>query len=751
MQTGRPSASSVFQVWAESDDSRALAYVDPQGIIRFWNSAGERITGYAAEEALGARWNELFPFELYSTDMPVSLNNRSGAALTLRLCIHPLEDQGWAVSLRSLHDAPSLESLHQATRDALVVSEERFQFALEGANDGIWDWNLVTNAVFFSARWKTMLGYEPAELAGHVDTWRRLVHPEDLPRAEEQVSLYLSGQIDRYEVEFRMLHKQGGHRNILARGHRVLDPEGRPVRLVGTHVDITERKQAEEALRRSQELLQRTQALANVAGWTYQIESKLLLTSERGEHLLDRQAGCSEQDLKNVHPDDLPRLQAAWRAALLGQDLELEYRLSKPSGECWVFVRATVDRDSEGRPIRIIGAVQDITDQKKLQEQIFRAQKMEAVGQLAGGLAHDYNNIITIINASAEYILSQSPEMPYQEELNAIVQAGDQAASLTKQLLAFSRKQLLKPQALNLNQVVEHFQRMLARVIREDISFITDPQMDLSLIRADLGQIEQVLLNLVINARDAMDKGGTLTISTRNLRVDGPSSYACPVGDYVEMSVADTGTGMSQEVMESIFQPFFTTKEVGRGSGLGLSTVYGIVHQSGGFLQVQSQPGQGSTFSVIFPAICEAEDSRREPGGPLAQRKGTGTILLVEDESGVRRITRKLLESGGYRVHEAANAHAALELATVSLESIELLLTDVIMPGQLNGADLALELRKSRPGLKVLFMSGYAGEALSRNGVMTEGDCLLSKPFSPSILLEKVGIALGRGPVGGTQ
>jgi two-component system cell cycle sensor histidine kinase/response regulator CckA len=217
------------------------------------------------------------------------------------------------------------------------------------------------------------------------------------------------------------------------------------------------------------------------------------------------------------------------------------------------------------------------------------------------------------------------------------------------------------------------------------------------------------------------------------------------------MSVADTGTGMSQEVMESIFQPFFTTKEVGRGSGLGLSTVYGIVHQSGGFLQVQSQPGQGSTFSVIFPAICEAEDSRREPGGPLAQRKGTGTILLVEDESGVRRITRKLLESGGYRVHEAANAHAALELATVSLESIELLLTDVIMPGQLNGADLALELRKSRPGLKVLFMSGYAGEALSRNGVMTEGDCLLSKPFSPSILLEKVGIALGRGPVGGTQ
>jgi len=723
----------ALEFWVQCDQQRALIFVDSSGVIQSWNRAATRVTGHSEQSVTGRRWRDLFDIPLDLTDSSVSLRDPGGTLHLLRFRARAVTGGGWAVVLEPLHSGTTLESLQQATQVALQESEERLQFALKGANDGIWDWNLVTNSVSFSSRWMTMLGYAEGEWPGHVDTWRRLVHPEDLAGAECLVTAYLSGASDQYEAEFRMLHKDGSYRHILARGYLVLDRDGNPARLVGTHVDLTEHKKAEAALRRSQQLLQRTQAIANVAGWTYSIGAGTLTSDARGESLFD---------LNQVHPEDRERLYKAWQSALLGADLEMEYRLLRGDEETWVFVRSTTECDEHGTPLRVLGAVQDISALKRLEQQFHRAQRMEAIGQLAGGLAHDYNNITTVTNASAEYILSENPDSPYREDLLAIIEAGERGAALTQQLLAFSRKQLLNPQVLNLNSVIQQFRRMLDRVIREDIQFVTRPQVELWAVRADPGQLEQVLLNLVINARDAMTEGGQLTLATRNCRIDTPNPYNCPAGEYVELTVSDTGVGIPEDVQEKIFQPFFTTKEVGKGSGLGLSTVYGIVHQSGGFLRVTSQAGEGSTFSMIFPAVFEKTCSPQPRLPKRAEGEGQGTILLVEDEAAVRRVTRKFLERHGYHVLEASGASEGLQQVADFAGRIDLLLTDVIMPGKLNGPDLAARLQSLCPQMRVLFMSGYAGEALSRNGITD--DCLLPKPFSPSALLEKVGACLAR-------
>jgi len=729
----------ALEFWAQTDTIRALVHVDGEGAIDFWNSAAEQLTGLTPQEVLGRAWGSLFQIPLTLVDTPVTFRHKEGVALTLRFrCQWLGTDQGWAVTFESLHQAACLELLQQATEEALRQSEERFQIALQGANDGIWDWNLATNSVFFSSRWKSMLGYSDAELADHIDTWQRLVHPEDLPGAVERVGQYLSGALDRYEIEFRMAHKDGGYRDILARGHKVLDSQGQPARLVGTHVDLTERKRTEEALRLSEQMLQRTQAIANVAGWTYLIEPERLVTTPDGEQLLDRGRAPA---FENIHPEDLPGMEAAWQAALLGEELEIEYRLLHGAEVTWVFARATTELDGDGSPLRVTGVVQDITARRRLEEQFQRSQKMEAIGQLAGGLAHDYNNLTTIINGSAELLLSDWPEECCKEDLLAILEAGDRAATLTRQLLAFGRKQLLRPQPLDLNQVVQNFRRMVDRVIREDIALMTSSQPEVWTVQADLGQVEQVLLNLVINARDAMPTGGVLTLTTRNHTLPAGANLDCAAGEYVELSVTDTGIGMSEEVKEKIFQPFFTTKEIGQGSGLGLSTVYGIVHQSGGRVQVASQPGKGSTFSVFFPAVAGARSVPQSPSLDTARGEARGTILLVEDEAGVRRVTKRFLERQGYAVLDACCAEEALERVAGCGCAVHLLLTDVIMPGRLSGPELAARLQAQIQGLKVLYMSGYAGDSLSQNGIL-EGDQFLPKPFTARTLLDKVNLAL---------
>jgi two-component system cell cycle sensor histidine kinase/response regulator CckA len=397
------------------------------------------------------------------------------------------------------------------------------------------------------------------------------------------------------------------------------------------------------------------------------------------------------------------------------------------------------DIDFEGRPARL-AVVEDVTEQRRLEEQLRQAQKMEAVGQLAGGIAHDFNNLLTAIVGYATLLdRSLAPGSAEREDVQEIIGAARRAANLTHQLLAFSRKQVLRPKVLDVNAVVRDMERILQRVIGEHITLRTSLDPGLAAVHADASQLEQVIMNLAVNARDAMPTGGRLIIETANAPLDAELARVhqdAPAGDYALLTVADTGTGMSGEVQAHLFEPFFTTKEVGKGTGLGLATVYGIVRQSGGFITVQSEPGRGTRFHLYFPPAEQVEpEAVGLPAEPAPA--GSGTVMLVEDEEGVRHLARDVLTRYGYRVLEASDGGAALRLAAAHPGPIDLLLTDVVMPG-MSGAELAGKFLALRPDVPVLYASGYADEAIVRHGVRDDEVPFLQKPFEPDDLVRRV-------------
>ena len=392
----------------------------------------------------------------------------------------------------------------------------------------------------------------------------------------------------------------------------------------------------------------------------------------------------------------------------------------------------------------------DITDAKTAEEALRRSEeklrqstKMEAVGKLAGGVAHDFNNLLSVITGYSELLLTRIDDTnPARREIEEIHKAGERAAALTQQLLAYSRRQVLKPKMLRMDEVVENLGKMLRRLIGEDIDFATETQEDLWTALADPGQIEQILMNLCINARDAMPAGGKLVVSTANVTLEAPlveRELTIPPGRYATLQVADNGSGMDEEILSRIFEPFFTTKDQGKGTGLGLATVYGIVKQSEGYIRVVSAPGKGTTFSVYLPAVegeePEAEEDRPEAecGGP----PGKWTILLAEDEEMVRELAIEIFQEIGYTVLDAPNGAAALAICDRYEGCIDLLVTDLVMPG-MNGIELARKVCDSRPGIPVLFMSGYAEDARERLGDLDEGRDFLQKPITPTKLSRKV-------------
>lgn len=383
---------------------------------------------------------------------------------------------------------------------------------------------------------------------------------------------------------------------------------------------------------------------------------------------------------------------------------------------------------------------------KQSEQQLRQAQKMEAVGRLAGGVAHDFNNMLTAILGYTEILLGGfEPKDQRRQDLEEVIQAAKRAAALTQQLLAFSRRQVLSPRVVELNAVVSGIKNMLQRIIGEDIEVQVLPDPALGRVRVDPGQIEQVILNLAVNARDAMPKGGRLTLKTANMVLDGEALTGHPgtkPGPYVQLSVADTGSGMDEETKTHLFEPFFTTKERGKGTGLGLSTVYGIVKQSGGYIYVESQVGMGTVFKILFPRV-EAQAEPPEPALPPARPvRASEAILLVEDEDVVRGLASRILRRAGYTVLEARHPEDALRIFDQRRSPIHLMLTDVVMPG-ISGPELARKLGAGQPNLKVLFMSGYTDEEISRDTPLRPGHTLLPKPFTPGELLKRVGEVLG--------
>jgi PAS domain S-box-containing protein len=537
-------------------------------------------------------------------------------------------------------------------------------------------------------------------------------------------------------------------------GTRYGERELELLRFVSTQIALAiERKRREEALRESEE-----QFRALVDGLRDLIFALAPDGTVRSLNLAfeditgwPREQWLGKPFVELLHPGDAPHALALLEQVLRGQQpptAQLRVRTSQGEDRVGEFHTSVQLRD--GEIVGILGIVRDITDRLRLEEQLRQAQKMEAVGRLAGGVAHDFNNILTAISSYSELLLADfATEDPRRADVEEIRKATDRAAALTRQLLAFSRRQVLQPKVVDLNAVIAGAEKLLRRLIGEDIALVTRLDPALGAVRADAGQLEQVIMNLAVNARDAMKTGGTLTLETENVAIDattlaGEERIIAP-GQYVLLRVRDTGSGMDADTRRHLFEPFFTTRDKGKGTGLGLATVYGIVKQSGGFIWVDSEPGRGASFRIYLPRTGEAAPPAERPaaGAEPAAAAGTETILLVEDEDAVRAVARESLRRQGYQVLEASDAETALGVAAGFEGTIGLLLTDVVMPG-LSGRALADRLTAQRPATRVLYMSGYTDDAIVQHGVLEPGLSFLQKPFTPDVLAHKVREVLDR-------
>ena len=503
-----------------------------------------------------------------------------------------------------------------------------------------------------------------------------------------------------------------------------------------------ERKRSEEKVRESEARLRVLVEQLPAVLWT--VDKDLRFTSALGAGLArlglkpNQIVGMSLLDyFETADQTFLPI--AAHRRSVAGEPMTFHVEWKSGSYACHVEPL----RDAEGQVSGAICMSLDITDRKQLEEQLRQAQKMEAVGRLAGGIAHDFNNLLMVIQGYSDLMVERLPSGdPLHRNAEQIQMAAQRASSLTRQLLAFSRKQMLAPKILNVQTVVADMEKILRRLIGEDIQLETTSAPDLGLVKADRSQIEQVILNLAVNARDAMPQGGRLTIETANVELDASYSHPPAVlspGKYVMLAVTDNGCGMDAETQAHVFEPFFTTKEKGKGTGLGLATVYGVVKQSGGYVWVYSEPGRGTSFKIYLPRIEEKVVPGARDGKIDARpaERGSETILLVEDEKGVRELAREYLTSTGYTVIEAEDGHTALELAAMHVGPVHLLLTDVVMPG-ISGRELAERVGQIRPGIKILYMSGYTDQAVVHHGILENDAVLLQKPFTLTTLAAKL-------------
>jgi two-component system, cell cycle sensor histidine kinase and response regulator CckA len=535
---------------------------------------------------------------------------------------------------------------------------------------------------------------------------------------------------------------------------------GRVVRLIGNGIPITSRKNAEEALRESEERLRLAVRASNVGLWDWDLSTHRVRYSREWK----AQLGYEEDEIgegfeewqDRVHPDDLPgTLERVRRylAAPVG-GIEAELRLRHKDGTWrWIYTRSEVVCDEGGQPLRVLGCHVDVTERRMLEEQLRQSQRMDAIGQLAGGVAHDFNNLLTVIQGNGALLREEDEPLSAQqrEALDELLQAAERAAALTRQLLTFSRRQRIEARALDLNAVVRDLCNMLQRLLGEDVRLQLELAPAALAIRADPSLLEQVLVNLAVNARDAMPSGGRLLVETRQVLIGPDDASAGPdakPGPHALLRVADGGAGILPEHLPHIFEPFFTTKEVGKGTGLGLATVFGIVREHGGWVRVASELGRGTRFDVFIPLLAaQAAASDTDPlasgaSAPSALHGGSETILVVEDEESVRRLVQRVLSGAGYHVFTAASGADALVLLGQGGLQVDLVLTDLIMPGGISGQELGRRLREGRPEQRILYMSGYPRENSARGGPdrlrLHPGASTLAKPFTPASLLDGV-------------
>ncbi len=639
--------------------------------------------------------------------------------------------------------------------EELDASRRLVHRILNATPDLLYIYDLAEGRNTFANRHVTeFLGYsfDRAQALG-ADLMGEILHPEDARAvAEHYRRCRDAADGETLEIEYRMRHADGHWCWVHCRDMVFSRTDGIPSKVLGVAQDVTERKHAEDALRKSEAWLERAQRIAELGSWEASIESLAAGSSEpiRWSHELYRIWGVPRESfiptlqtiLATVHPEDRAALRAAIDASLEGgKPFRLDHRIVRPDGtQRWIREHGEFEVDDSGVR-RMIGTAQDVTEYRRLQDQFLQAQRLESIGRLAGGVAHDFNNLLTVILCCGELVLEELP--PEGFLANSVIEirkAAQRAAALTEQLLAFGRRQVVQPKVLDLNLVVQDVQTMIGRLIGEDIDLIVRLGAS-GKVLADPNQINQVLMNLAVNARDAMPHGGKLIIETRDFTgVDSRPELAR--GSYVELAVGDTGSGMDEYTRSHLFEPFFTTKEKAKGTGLGLSTVYGIVKQAGGHIWVQSEAGAGTTFHICLPRAAGQVVTVEVPTAPAVDLSGEETLLVVEDQAEVRHLAMEVLESYGYKVLGAASGPDALQLCAIYTGPVDMMVTDVVMPG-MTGPELAAKLTTLRPSLKVLFMSGYADKLIAREGGPAGEVAYLQKPFSPHSLAAKVRETLG--------
>ncbi len=608
----------------------------------FWkvNASACKMLGYSNDELLNFSVGDVipnFPMETWqdhwqelkqtgSLHFETTLQTKDGRIIPVDISANFMNLEGNEYNCSIVRDI----SKRKLIETALRKSEERFELAMRASSDGIFDWDLKTQHIYFSPGWKRMLGYRDEKLGNDFSVWEKLMTPEEQARFWKILNEHLQGKRKRFEMEFQMLHKSGHWVDILSRASAIFDASGTPVRVVGTHVDITEQKRAEK-------------------------------------------------------------------------------------------------------------------ERLRLKDQLTQAQKMESVGRLAGGVAHDFNNMLGVILGRTEMLMEETdPTSPLFAALREIRKAAERSADLTRQLLAFARKQTIAPRLLDLNETVEGMLKLLRRLIGEDIDLAWLPSRSPGLVNMDPSQIDQILANLCVNARDAIAGVGKIIIETGCVVIDKAYCDTHPdaaPGEYVMLAVSDDGSGIDKQTMGQLFEPFFTTKDLGKGTGLGLATIYGIVKQNQGLVDVHSEHGQGTTFKIYLPKFQGEMSQEGEEENEVMVSRGHETILLVEDELIVLEMTHRLLQRLGYTVLIATNPREAIDLAKTHSGKINLLLTDVVMP-EMNGRDLAKQLTSLSPDLKAVFMSGYTADVIAHHGVLDNDIIFIEKPFQKKALAAKIREAL---------
>lgn len=636
------------------------------------------------------------------------------------------------------------EALEKAKMESkLYEKESLYQLVIRATTDAVWDWQLLSNCIYWNEGICKLFGYTLEDIDTDVSWRNEKIHPEDREKILASIHATIDRKDEIWSEEYRFSRKDGSHAIVIDRGYIVYDGAGKAVRMVGTMRDITERKLAEKALRESEEHYRKFFEEDLAGDFISSPEGKLLACNPAFAKIFGFPSveEASKYDLNSLFPNENDReaffVLLQKKKKIESHEIELRRLDHKP-----VHVVANVvgSFDKNNNLTEVKGYIFDNTTGKNLEEQLRQSQKMEAMGGLAGGIAHDFNNLLTIIKGYSDLLMARiTDENPLRKNVKEIAKAAERASLLTRQLLAFSRKQMVQFKILNINAIVTDVEQMLRHLIGEDVELIVSFEPNLGLAKVDRGQVEQVIVNLVVNARDSMPRGGKLTIKTANVDLDENDARQhvnIPAGPYIMLSITDTGSGMSPEILSHIFEPFFTTKEQGKGTGLGLSTVYGIIQQSSGSIRVESEPEKGSTFKIYLPRTNSPE-SMKSHTLPPSSIQGNETILLVEDDEGLRALAVEILQSRGYRIITAQHPGEALKISQNHKDPIHLMVTDVVMP-QMSGHELVRRMVHERPKMKVLYMSGYTPDTVIQHDMSNPNTPFLQKPFMPDIFIRKV-------------